>query len=151
VLPGLVRFFQQDETDCVHWWLLINRRRQQCLAPQTLHWMAPFSVPYTTTDGWPTNQPIWSFNTSQYNGCFYVNLGHLTIQQGFNLPQCHWSLINCFRTKRGHGTLYCNSGPCNDCGKCFNIFSNCPQIKLEDGLQRLTKLPFNGWRYVTHK
>ena len=60
-------------------------------------------------------------------------------QPGFDLPQCHWTLLNRFQTEQGHctscwglaATVMC---PCDKCQIMSHIVNRCPQTKLEGEL-----------------
>ena len=68
-----------------------------------------------------------------------------TIQPGFNTPQCHWSLLNRFRTNKGYCTSFhkkwslatTDKCPCGKWQTMLHIVSSCPQTKLKGSVQWL--------------
>jgi len=96
------------------------------------------------TDIYPTD--IISQWQDEWKSALVVNsslVDDSTIRQpGFDLPQCHWTLLNRFQTEQGHctscwglaATVMC---PCDKCRIMSHIVNRCPQTKLEGELQRL--------------
>jgi len=96
------------------------------------------------TDIYPTDV-IWQWR-DEWKSDPVVNsllMDDATIRQpGFDLPRCHWALLNRFRPNQGHpversAALQQLTCRCSNRQTMLHIVSSCAQTKLEGGLQRL--------------